>query len=73
MLGNPIMSTSIHDKDEIVEYTTDPDLIYDSYKNKVDMVIAGGYGNNEASTVIDCNNDDVVILRQGLGQLDELL
>lgn len=72
-LGNPIMSTSVHDDDEIVEYTTDPELIYEKYKNIVDIVIAGGYGNNEASTVVDCTNGNFTILRQGLGILDENL
>ena len=72
-LGNPIMSTSIHDEDEIVEYTTDPGLIYEKYKDKVDMVIAGGYGNNEASTVVDCTNGEFTILRQGIGVLQDFL
>ncbi len=72
-LGNPIMSTSIHDDDEIIEYTTDPELIYEKYKDKVDIIIAGGFGNNEASTVVDCTNGDFTILRQGMGVLDEYL
>ena len=67
------MSTSIHDKDSVIEYTTDPELIYENYKDKVDMVIAGGYGNNEASTVIRCDNNEVEVIRQGLGQLDEFV
>lgn|SRR3954470_24359100 len=72
-LGNPIMSTSIHDDDELLEYTTDPELIYEKYKDKVDIVIAGGYGNNEPSTVVDCTTDTYEILRQGLGVLEEYL
>ena len=72
-LGNPIMSTSVHDDDEIIEYTTDPELIHQKYKDIVDIVIAGGYGNNEASTVVDCSNGDFEILRQGLGVLGEFL
>lgn len=72
-LGNPIMTTSVHDDDEIVEYTTDPELIYEKYKDQVDIVIAGGYGNNQASTVVDCTNDDFTILRQGLGVLEQYL
>ncbi len=68
-LGNPIMSTSVHDDDEIIEYTTDPELIHEKYKDIVDIVIAGGYGNNEASTIIDCTDGDFTILRQGLGIL----
>lgn len=69
-LDNPIMSTSVHDDDEIIEYTTDPELIYEKYKDKVDIVIAGGYGNNEASTVVDCSDGDFTILRQGMGILE---
>jgi tRNA threonylcarbamoyl adenosine modification protein (Sua5/YciO/YrdC/YwlC family) len=72
-LGNPIMSTSVHDDDELIEYTTDPELIHDKYKDLVDIVIAGGYGNNEASTVVDCSEGEFDILRQGLGVLDEYL
>lgn len=72
-LGNPIMSTSIHDDDDVIDYTTDPELIYDKYKDRVDIVIAGGYGNNQPSTVVDCTEDDYVILRQGLGILEEFV
>jgi tRNA threonylcarbamoyl adenosine modification protein (Sua5/YciO/YrdC/YwlC family) len=72
-LGNPIMSTSIHDDDDVIDYTTDPELIYDKYKDRVDIVIAGGYGNNQPSTVVDCTEDEYVILRQGLGVLEEFI
>lgn len=72
-LGNPIMTTSVHDDDEIVEYTTDPELIYEKYKDLVDIVIAGGYGNNQASTVVDCTNGEFTILRQGLGVFEQYL
>ena len=72
-LGNPIMSTSVHDDDELIEYTTDPELIQDKYKDLVDIVIAGGYGNNQASTVVDCSEGEFDILRQGLGALEEYL
>lgn len=72
-LGNPIMTTSVHDDDEIVEYTTDPELIYEKYKDQVDIVIAGGYGNNQASTIVDCSNGEFTILRQGLGVLEQYL
>ena len=68
-LGNPIMSTSIHDEDEIIEYTTDPELIHEKYKNIVDIVIDGGYGDNEASTIVDCTTDEITILREGKGIL----
>lgn len=68
-LGNPIVSTSIHDEDDIIEYTTDPELIYEKYGHQVDIVINGGFGNNVPSTVIDCTNDDFEVLRQGIGEL----
>jgi len=70
LLGNPIMSTSIHDIDNIVEYTTDPELIHERFENLVDAVIDGGYGNNVASTVVDCSIGSVEILRQGIGILE---
>jgi len=68
-LGNPIITTSLKDDDEIVEYTTDPELIYERYKNQVDMVIDGGFGNNQASTVVDCTSGEPEIIRQGIGEL----
>lgn len=70
-LGNPIMSSSIKDVDDMVEYTTDPELIYERYKEIVDIVIDGGYGGIETSTVIDCTKDDFEIIRQGKGIIDE--
>ena len=69
--GNPIISTSVHDDDEVLEYTTDPELIYEKYKNKVDIVIDGGFGNNEASTVVDLTEGYPEIIRQGIGELDD--
>ena len=69
-LGNPIVSTSVHDDDEVVEYTTDPELIHEKYSNDIDLVIDGGYGKNVASTVIDCTDGEPVIIRQGLGLVD---
>lgn len=68
-LGHPIMSTSIRDEDEILEYTTDPELIYEKYKNLVDIVIDGGFGDNEASTIIDCTDIEPIIIREGKGIL----
>jgi len=68
-LGNPIMSTSIHDDDEIIEYTTDPELIYEKYNSIVDIVINGGYGDNEPSTIIDCTGTEILIVREGKGVL----
>ncbi len=71
-LGNPMISTSIKDEDEIIEYTTDPELIYEKYGKLVDLVIDGGIGENNASTVIDLCGDEPVIIREGLGSLDVL-
>lgn len=68
-LGNPIMSTSIRDEDRIIEYTTDPELIYEKYNKLVDIVIDGGYGDNEPSTVVDCTSDEPEIIREGKGIL----
>lgn len=72
-LGNPIITTSIHDEDEILEYSTDPELIFEKYKNLVDIVIDGGYGANVASTVVDCSSDEFEVIRQGLGDINEFL
>lgn len=69
LLGNPIVSASIHDDDELVEYSTDPELIYEKYGNLVDIVIDGGYGKNIPSTVVDCTTGDFEIIRQGVGDL----
>ena len=72
-LGQPILSTSIYDEDEIVEYSTDPVLIFVKYQNLVDVVIDGGYGSNVPSTILDCTGEEVVVVREGLGQLEEIL
>lgn len=72
-LGNPIISTSIKDEDELIEYITDPELVYEKYKKKVDAVIDGGYMNNVATTIVDCTGDAPVIIRQGIGDLEEFL
>ena len=71
-LGNPIISTSIRDEDEVIEYTTDPELIMEKWKNLVDVVIDGGYGDNLASTIIDLSDYEPVVLREGKGSLDIL-
>jgi len=69
-LGRPLITTSIHDPDEIIEYTTDPELIYEKYRDFADVVIDGGYGKNEASTIVDCTGDQIEIIRQGPGNLE---
>jgi tRNA threonylcarbamoyl adenosine modification protein (Sua5/YciO/YrdC/YwlC family) len=68
-LGNPIYATSIHDDDEIIAYTTDPELIHEQYENKVEAVIDGGFGDNQVSTVVDCTSDEIEIVREGKGDL----
>ena len=68
-LGNPILTMSVRDEDEVVEYTTDPELIHEKYGDDVDLVIDGGYGGTDASTVVDCTTDDFTIIRQGKGIL----
>ncbi|MFL1685051.1 L-threonylcarbamoyladenylate synthase [Coprobacter secundus] len=69
VLGNPVLTTSVRDEDEILEYTTDPELIAEKYKNEVNLIIDGGYGGIEASTIIDCSNEIPVIIREGKGKL----
>lgn len=69
-LGNPIISTSIRDEDELIEYTTDPELILEKWDNLVDLVIDGGYGGNIASTVIDLTGAEPVVVREGKGSLE---
>ncbi|MEN8965244.1 MAG: L-threonylcarbamoyladenylate synthase [Polaribacter sp.] len=70
-LGNPIISTSIRDDDDVLEYTTDPELIFEKWQNLVDVVVDGGYGDNEPSTVIDLT-DVPEVIREGKGSLDIL-
>ena len=72
-LGQPILTTSIKDEDDVLEYSTDPELIYEKYQNLVDVVIDGGYGNNIASTIVDCTGEDIEIIRQGMGELEDVL
>ena len=69
-LGNPIVSTSIYDDDEVIEYTTDPELIFEKWQNKVDVVIDGGYGDNTASTIIDLTGSEPEVIREGKGSID---
>lgn len=68
-LGNPVLTMSVRDEDEVIEYTTDPELIHEKYADTVDLVIDGGYGGAEASTVVDCTDDEFEIIRQGKGVL----
>ncbi len=68
-LGNPLLTASVKDDDDVIEYTTDPELIHEKYGVLVDLVVDGGYGNNEASTVVDCSGEEPQIVREGLGEL----
>ena len=70
-LNNPILTSSIHDVDQLIDYTTDPELIHENMGVQVDLVIDGGYGKNVPSTVIDCTQDKPIILRQGLGIFED--
>ncbi len=72
MLGNPIVSTSIHDEDDVVEYSTDPELIFEKWQHKVEVIIDGGYGDNLASTIIDLTGHEPEVIREGKGSLDIL-
>jgi tRNA threonylcarbamoyl adenosine modification protein (Sua5/YciO/YrdC/YwlC family) len=69
-LGNPIVSTSIYDEDEVLEYTTDPELIKEKWDHLVDLVIDGGYGDNIPSTVIDLTTSQPEVIREGKGSID---
>lgn len=69
-LGNPILSTSIHDEDEILEYTTDPELIHEKYQDLAEIIIDGGYGELVPSTIVDCSGPVIEILREGKGKLE---
>ena len=71
-LGNPMAATSIKDNDEIIEYTTDPEIIFDNWQNKVDLVINGGFGGNVPSTVVDVSKGRVEIIREGKGDINLL-
>jgi tRNA threonylcarbamoyl adenosine modification protein (Sua5/YciO/YrdC/YwlC family) len=69
-LGKPLMTSSIHDSDEVVEYTTDPELIHEKYRDFANAVVDGGAGKNEASTVVDCTGEEIEVVREGLGALE---
>lgn len=72
LLGNPIVTTSIHDDDDIIEYATDPELIHEKFEHMVDCVIDGGYGNQIASTIVDCSGEEPSVVREGLGDFETL-
>jgi tRNA threonylcarbamoyl adenosine modification protein (Sua5/YciO/YrdC/YwlC family) len=72
-LGNPLITSSIKDDDRIKEYTTDPEEIYEDFRHQVDLVIDGGAGGNIPSTVVDCTTDELSIIRQGLGDIQQYL
>lgn len=70
VLGNPILTTSVHSGDVILDYTTDPELIHEDMGHLVDLVIDGGFGNNVPSTIVDCTGPEIRIVRQGMGNLE---
>lgn len=69
VLGNPVLTTSVKNDDEIIEYSTDPELMDEKYENIVDLIVDGGYGGLEASTIVDCTDGDPDIVRHGKGEL----
>ena len=69
ILGNPVLTTSVKNDDEIIEYTTDPELMDEKYENIVDLIVDGGYGGLEASTIVDCTDGEPAVVRQGKGEL----
>ena len=69
-LGSPLVVSSVHDEDELMEYTTDPELICERNGHLVDLVVDGGIGQLEASTVLDCIGSDIEVIREGLGPVD---
>lgn len=73
ILGNPLVTASLHDDDNVVKYFTDPEEIFDKFKDKVDIVIDGGVGSNIGSTVLDCSGQDIDVLRDSRGLMEELL
>jgi tRNA threonylcarbamoyl adenosine modification protein (Sua5/YciO/YrdC/YwlC family) len=72
VLGRPIIASSVNDQDEVIEYTTDPELINEKYGKQVDLIVDCGYGDNHASTVVDMTSGEAVVLREGKGSLDNL-
>ena len=72
-LGHPILTSSIVDEDDVLEYSTDPELIFEKFENQVDIIIDGGYGHNVASTIVLCENDEFELVRQGLGDLSQFV
>jgi tRNA threonylcarbamoyl adenosine modification protein (Sua5/YciO/YrdC/YwlC family) len=72
-LTRPLITSSIKDDDLIKEYTTDPEEIYEDFKQRVDIVIDGGAGGNVPSTVVDCTKENFEIIRKGLGDIEMFL
>jgi tRNA threonylcarbamoyl adenosine modification protein (Sua5/YciO/YrdC/YwlC family) len=72
-LGNPLITSSLKDEDQIKAYTTDPEEIYEDYLHQVDIVIDAGPGGNIPSTILDCTGDNILVVRRGLGDADKYL
>ena len=72
-LGSPLVVSSVHDEDALLEYTTDPELILERQGHLVDLVVDGGMGQLEASTVLDCSSGEPEVIREGLGDISDLL
>lgn len=69
-LGHPLVSASVHAEDEIIDYLTDPTEIYEQFENQIDLMIDGGAGDNQPSTIIDCVDGEPLLVREGKGEVD---
>lgn len=72
LLKAPLITSSLHDVDEILDYTTDPDLIYERWENNIDLMLEDGFGGNIPSTVVNLCGNELEIIRQGKGDLSIL-
>ena len=72
LLKAPLITSSLHDEDEILDYTTDPDLIYERWENNIDLMLEDGFGGNIPSTVVNLCGNELEIIRQGKGDLSIL-
>ena len=73
ILSSPIVSTSIHDPDKILDYTTDPEILFEKWNSEIDLMLSDGYGKNNPSTVIDLTKSPYEIIRKGAGDISENL
>ena len=72
LLKAPLITSSLHDQDEILDYTTDPDTIFERWESKIDLLLEDGYGGNIPSTVVDLCGSEPRLVRAGKGDLSIL-